>query len=410
MFRRKLRGSERCGRRHFLSAALAAAAASSFFTLLLLPPVSAARPLSLPPLPFFPLRAANGVGGPADTLLDPSEKKPAAAAAAAEESVDHETSYGHFADLLASVLVLREGGISEALDALPILHDTTDAYVRTLSIIRAYEARGTGGGGGGGGKSGGVFGAAATWRGLTDDAVLHIATLIPNTTKYANYTDPLAESGQQLQAALDEKWGPEPALGWERKWRWQQLANTISKAIPDSANDDPVINELNAKLSQYNVEVSAKHVMEPSRFENAAAVISKNIAGLHLMDSAFTFAPCLVSVHAAPLMLHGTGINVAPSAIGVMATGAMAWPQGVNLQPALVYIGRFFFFPLPRSPSSPAHAARESGQKNAHRLSFSSLSLSLSLSFHSFHSNKNKNSSHGRQRSASRFGFFFTYI
>ena len=169
MLRQKLRGSERCRRRHFLSAALAAAAASGFFALLLLPPVSAARPLSLPPLPSFLLGAANGGGGPADNLSDPSEKKPAAA-----EPADHEASYGHFADLLASVLVLREGGISEALDALPILHDTTDAYVRTLSIIRAYEA-GTGGGGGGG-KSGGVFGAAATWRGLTDDAVLHIAT------------------------------------------------------------------------------------------------------------------------------------------------------------------------------------------------------------------------------------------
>lgn len=342
MLRQTLRGSERCRRRRFLSATLVAAAASSLFSLLLLPPgVSAARPLSLPPLPFFPLGGAKGGGSPADTLSDGREqgKKPAAAtasekkpAAAEPADDDHEATYGHFADLLASVLVLREGGVSEALDALPALHDTTDAYVRTLSIIRASEAAG-----------GGALGPAAKWRGLTDGAVLRLANLLPNTTKYANYTDPLAASGQQVQAALDDKWGPEPALGWERKWRWQQLANTISKAVPDSANDDPVIAELNAKLSQYNVEVSAKHVMEPSRFENAAAVISKNIAGLHLMDSAFTFAPCLVSVHAAPLMLHGTGINVAPSAVGVMATGAMAWPQGVNLQPALVYIGRFFY-------------------------------------------------------------------
>ena len=175
-----------------------------------------------------------------------------------------------------------------------------------------------------------MLGPAAAWSGLTDAAVRNLAGKIPNTSKYANYTDPLAASGQQLQAALDEKWGPEPALGWERKWRWQQLNNAISKAVPDSAEDDPLVAELNAKLSQYNIEVSAKHVMEPSRFHNAAAVISKNIAGLHLMDSAFTFAPCLVSVHAAPVMIHGTGINVAPSAIGVMATGAMAWPQGVG--------------------------------------------------------------------------------
>lgn len=334
--RRKPRGSER-RRRPCLSATLAAASAVivavSAASLLLLPSAADARPLLPPPtFPFFASGDAKGTSDGASsrpasfkkeqTSSGSGAEKPAAAYEKphGEDNETHEAAYGHFADLLASVLVLREGGVSEALDALPMLHDTTNAYVRTLSIIRAHE----------GGKSGGVFGPESKWRGLTDNAVLHLANLIPNTTKYANYTDPLAASGQQLQAALDEKWGPEPALGWERKWRWQQLANTVSKAIPDSANDDPVIAELNAKLSQYNVEVSAKHVMEPSRFHNAAAVISKNIAGLHLMDSAFTFAPCLVSVHAAPLMVHGTGINVAPSAIGVMATGAMAWPQGVS--------------------------------------------------------------------------------
>lgn len=346
--RRKL-GERRCRssssrRLHSLAAAaVAAAAALSLSLLVLLPaPVAAARPMLLPPMPRLPSLFSSGDSSSAEELPQREEQqqkkqeRSSAAAAAAEElderenpasGGDHEAAYGHFADLLASVLVLREGGVSEALDALPMLHDTTHAYVRTLAIIRAQEAKAAAGSNA---AAGGALGPASAWQGLTDAAVRNLANKIPNTTKYANYTDPLAASGQQLQAALDDKWGPEPALGWERRWRWKQLENTISKAIPDSANDDPLIADLNAKLSQYNVEVSAKHVMEPSRFHNAAAVISKNLAGLHLMDSAFTFAPCLVSVHAAPLMLHGTGINVAPSAIGVMATGAMAWPQGVR--------------------------------------------------------------------------------
>ena len=242
MLLRKHRGSERCCRRRRRSlssrALVAAAAASTLSTLLLLllllPPTSAARPLSLPPLPFFPLGGKGGRGDSAGAVPGPissassmssflkqeeegkkpaGEKKPAAAEKKklAEPASDHEASYGHFADLLASVLVLREGGVSEALDALPTLHDTTDAYVRTLSIIRAHEW------GTSGGIGGSVFGPASKWRGLTDNAVLHLANLVPNTTKNSNYTDPLAASGQQLQAALDEKWGPEPALGWERK-------------------------------------------------------------------------------------------------------------------------------------------------------------------------------------------------
>ena len=386
MLQLKPRGCRRSGHRgRRPSAALVAAAASTFLVLLLppllllLPPssVSASRPLSLPPLPFFEREQQR------ESAAAAGEKKPAAAAAAGEKELatpdpaDHEASYGHFADLLASVLVLREGGVSEALDALPLLHDTTHAYVRTLEIVRAHER----------GDGGSVLGPAAAWRGLTDGAVRGLASRIPNTTKYSNYTDPLAAQGQQVQAALDEKWGPEPALGWERRWRWQQLDNAISKAIPDSTEEDQVIADLNAKLSQYNVEVSAKHVMEPSRFHNAAAVISKNIAGLHLMDSAFTFAPCLVSVHAAPLMVHGTGINVAPSAVGVMASGAMAWPQGVRVFLVLVLgpgpagsrlAGPFsfgfedFFF--------SSRKKQRGKKKHSHLfLSFSPLLLSLSL-------------------------------
>jgi len=395
MLQRKLRGrSELRSRRPCLpAAALAAAATASAFLvllpLLLLPAVSA-RPLALPPLPFFERgqqQQQESVAGETKLAADASGTK-----LAASEPADHEATYGHFADLLASVLVLREGGVSEALDALPLLHDTTHAYVRTLEIVRAHEKDGSS-----------VLGPAAAWRGLTDGAVRNLANKIPNTTKYSNYSDPLAAQGQQIQAALDEKWGPEPALGWERKWRWQQLDNAISKAIPDSNEEDQLIADLNAKLSQYNVEVSAKHVMEPSRFHNAAAVISKNIAGLHLMDSAFTFAPCLVSVHAAPLMVHGTGINVAPSAVGVMATGAMAWPQGVRCLSGVLFFEGVFF---------SSRETRRRRKKHPH-LSFSfSLSFSLSLCSNLFHPGQSAARAHlyrphGRQRSASRFGPFF---
>lgn len=268
----------------------------------------------------------------------------AAAAAAAEDN------YGHFADLLASVLVLREGGISEAIDALPLLHDTTHAYVRTMSILQEHSSgSGSGSGSNGigtGAKASPLLGAASAWQGLSESAALAIARGLPSTAKYQNYTDPLAKSGQQLQAALDAKWGPEPALGWERQWRFQQFNHTLSKLVPDVPRGPPgtateeaiVLSALNAKLSQYNIEVSRKHVMPPSRFTNGAGVIAKHLAGLHIMNSAMTFAPCLISIHAAPVMLTGTAINIAPAAVSVMATGAMAWPQGINVQPALIYV------------------------------------------------------------------------
>jgi len=48
----------------------------------------------------------------------------AALATAAAAAAPHH-DFGPLADLLAGVLVVREGGVSAAMDALPNLHDTT---------------------------------------------------------------------------------------------------------------------------------------------------------------------------------------------------------------------------------------------------------------------------------------------
>lgn len=326
------------------SASPASAAVAARRSLSLLPP-----PPKLPGAPRLPPLSSTTTTTTSSSASSssPKEKKiDDGARTSSSSSHDAEENYGHFADLLASVLVLREGGISEAIDALPLLHDTTHAYVRTLSILQEQSTSSTNGNSNGNNNNP-IAGAVSKWKGLSDSAALAIARGIPPTSKYLNYTDPLAQSGQQIQEAIDAKWGPEPALGWQRQWKFQQLNHTLSKIVPDSsqatAADDAVIAELNDKLSQYNIEVSRKHIMPPTRFENAAAVISKNIAGIHLMQSTFTFAPCLISIHAAPVMVHGTAVNVAPSAIGVMASGAMSWNQGVNVQVRLFLLFLFAF-------------------------------------------------------------------
>ena len=45
--------------------------------------------------------------------------------------------FGPLADLVAGVMVVREGGVSAALDALPALHDTT--HVSLVVVIKVLE-------------------------------------------------------------------------------------------------------------------------------------------------------------------------------------------------------------------------------------------------------------------------------
>ena len=107
---------------------------------------------------------------PSSSLSSSSSSAEAAATAAAtpahsppfSEAPFPEEDYSHFAELLATVMVLREGGIDEAMGAVPALHDLTHAtLVSLVSLAEAAEGASEGkeeeaksrGGGGGTGKS-----------------------------------------------------------------------------------------------------------------------------------------------------------------------------------------------------------------------------------------------------------------
>ena len=172
------------------------------------------------------------------------------------------------------------------------------------------------------------------WKNATVDKI----NALPNATFYKNWTDPLAAKGQALEANLTSKFGPPPPLGWKDQYRHTVFDRTVAKFVPDAKQADPAIAALNAKLAPYNIEVSAKMVMPPTKFQNMAAVVAAHFAGVALEATAVEFKPCLISHHVSGAMAGATLLNVAPNAVQVMNTGAMLWPQGVNLQPALLYV------------------------------------------------------------------------
>jgi len=106
--------------------------------------------------------------------------------------------------MLASVMMMREGGVDKAMEAVPMLHDTTHAYIKTMSLAEThpewFSKNGT---------------KAADWGGLKDgDLDLLKAIKDANATEYEK-DDPLTELGEKIKAKMGDKDVKNVAKDWE---------------------------------------------------------------------------------------------------------------------------------------------------------------------------------------------------
>lgn len=231
--------------------------------------------------------------------------------------------YAHFAEMLASVMMLREGGVDKAMEAVPMLHDTTQAYIKTMSLAEKhpdwFAKNGT---------------KAGDWAGLKDGDLDLLKTI-----KEANATakeDPVHMLGDKIQAklgAFEDKNKP------EKTWEMEKMEK-FEKMLPqDKSEDDAAfLAALNAKLAKYNIVVNPKSISAPAKFSNGAAAIVKAITGISLSKTGINFAPCLVSYAPAGVSVGAQLVNVAPQGVGFAPTGVSIAAQGVNIQPALLLV------------------------------------------------------------------------
>jgi hypothetical protein len=108
--------------------------------------------------------------------------------AADAEVTGKEADYSHFAEMLASVMLLREGGVEKALESVPMLHDETHAYIKTVSLLSKSEFNLT------------------NWKGMSASGVASIAGKSgKNITggDYAAKNDALKQSGVDLMNKLN---------------------------------------------------------------------------------------------------------------------------------------------------------------------------------------------------------------
>jgi hypothetical protein len=223
-----------------------------------------------------------------ETLSDgDSDAAAAAEAATAEELVrSREADYAHFAELVATVMIVREGGVDAALEAVPILHDSTDAYISalTMSPTALLSANGT---------------ATTKWSGLSAAA----AALIAQNYTALQQTDPFGwkAAGNALGSKVNNATFLDPLLAPVTAKLKSNATVAKLNAVADAvilgrANDAALIQELNDQFANYNVEFKGKSIGDPTKFSNAASVISKAITGVSLSATAINFAPCLVSI------------------------------------------------------------------------------------------------------------------
>ena len=118
------------------------------------------------------------------------------------------------------------------MDAIPILHDSTDAYISALSLN---------------------------------------ATRLPIDPLLLRVEDKLVSDFNNGGA--------------------QKLSEIADVTTFGKAGDTALIAELNDRFGKYNVEFTGKSIAAPARFSSAAAVISRAITGVSLSATAINFAP-----------------------------------------------------------------------------------------------------------------------
>ena len=129
-------------------------------------------------------------------------------------------------------------GIEGALDAVPVLHDESLAYLTAASLMADSNA---------------ALGSAAfnltSWPGMSDAAALKMAK---------NYTgifdedkDPLKRSGEALKEKIDATFGPEVTKDFTKA---NATLNALGSFVTaGKADDQDFIDDLNSRLAKYNI-------------------------------------------------------------------------------------------------------------------------------------------------------------
>eukprot|EP00884_Botryococcus_braunii_P009034 jgi/Botrbrau1/18131/Bobra.53_1s0009.1 len=216
--------------------------------------------------------------------------------------------YTALSRMLAGVLVLREGGVSEAILALPYLSTVTLHYLNTQVYLNNHP---------------------------------RIMKMIQNFSDFHFYKDSadlvdkidkqLKRKGARLGKHMTEDKDEKLASDIQDK-----IENTTALLKPASFDKD--LEELNAYLAKFHINVQPKQIMAPTKFQNAAAAISNTISALTASISGITWSPSLISYGAVGLSATANGLSITPSLLNIAPDLLNIQFQGIYINPALLNV------------------------------------------------------------------------
>eukprot|EP00884_Botryococcus_braunii_P010689 jgi/Botrbrau1/19621/Bobra.0448s0001.1 len=215
-----------------------------------------------------------------------------------------EHSYSHFASLLAGVLLLREGGIDEAIKAIPRLRNHTLGHVNVYSYVKKTGAK---------------------------DINQALANQELNA-KLAKLGLKFGKIPKEVGDKINKKFSkPNPI---EKK-----VIDKINKKVAEKIDPDEVA-AINKALgeSKLNTQVTPVAINPEAAFGNSASIISKTIIGMQALAVGVNFNPCLVSVTPVGFQSLAIGLNFVPHLIDIQPGGVLGFAIGANIQPTLALI------------------------------------------------------------------------
>jgi len=263
-----------------------------------------------------------------------------------------ENDYSHFAELLATVMVFREGGVDAAFEAVPVLHDMAHAMIVSLSSIAEAEELeqqqrqwGDRLAATANNSSSSAFD-VTSWPGLSASQAAKLASnyyssnsssaiISAKYNEFSNHFNDKINRTDQLLFFKGERLGAKLNATFESKKRndasdsaassplYQGLkavgdalrggetqSETDNAAATTKSKNDAFIDIVNSKLSDFRIELQnkGKIVQEPSKYANAAAAIQKSITGVALSLRGVNFAPCLISASVRGASVGATGV------------------------------------------------------------------------------------------------------
>eukprot|EP00884_Botryococcus_braunii_P015230 jgi/Botrbrau1/2390/Bobra.0395s0022.1 len=216
-----------------------------------------------------------------------------------------QVDYTHFAKMLAGMLVLREGGISEATRAIPLLAATSHHYMSTQVFLNRHP---------------------------------DVSRRLKNFTDFHSYKENLDLIGKirEKMVAKGDKIGDAITTAKDTKIT-KKIQEKIDKALevlqPPGYQED--LDNLNAWLAKFHINVTPKEISAPNKFSNFADVISKTVTGVSVAAGGITWAPAVVAYGPVGISAGIQGLAFTPALFNYFPAVLNVQPQIAQIQPVL---------------------------------------------------------------------------